>query len=65
MVFALFRNHQDDVIQELLKIMADLYIIIRGYSFATSCIEIYKQSMHKGLRRSKGLRKELFTSKLA
>ena len=40
-------DHQDDVIHELLKIMADLYIIIRGYSFATSCIEIYKQSMHK------------------
>ena len=37
-------DHQDDVIHELLKIMA-----IRGYSFATSCIEIYKQSMHKGL----------------
>ena len=58
-------DHQDDVIHELLKIMADLYITIRGYSFATSCIEIYKQSMHKGLQRSKGLRKELFTSKLA
>ena len=58
-------DHQDEVIHDLLKIMADLYITIRGYSFATSCIEIYKQSMHKGLQRSKGLRKELFTSKLA
>ena len=61
----LLDNEDDHVGNKLLKIIADFYLTIRGFSFATSFVELYKQLHCKGLQRSKGLRKELFTSNLS
>ena len=47
---------------KLLKMIVELYVTIRGFSFATSCVELYKRSNKKVLQKGKGLRKELFTS---
>ena len=47
-----------------LKKIVDLYVTIRGFAFTSSCLEIYKQSKRKALQRSKGIRKELFTSRV-
>ena len=49
---------------KLLKMMVELYVTIRGFSFATSCVEIYKQSTKKTLQKGKGIRKEVFTSNI-
>ena len=48
----------------MLKKIVDLYVTIRGFAFTSSCLEIYKQSKRKALQRSKGIRKELFTSRV-
>ena len=45
---------------ELLHQLIELYITIRGFSFATSCVEFYKISYKKSLQKGKGIRKELF-----
>ena len=47
---------------ELLKIIVQLYITIRGFSFANSYVELFKQRTKKNLQKGKGLRNELFTS---
>ena len=44
--------------------LVGLYLTVRGFGFAASCLEIYKQAKRKALQRAKGLRKELFTSKV-
>ena len=54
----------DAVSKAVLKKVVELYVTIRGFAFASSCLELYKQSKRKALQRSKGIRKELFTSKV-
>jgi hypothetical protein len=54
----------DANVQMLLKMIIELYVTIRGFSFATSCVELYKQSIKKTLQKGKGIRKELFTSNI-
>lgn len=44
---------------ELLKMIADLWTTIRGFSYASSWIERYKQATKKTMQKSKGLRKTL------
>ena len=51
-----------EIEQELLKLIVELWITIRGHSFAKSYMELYKQQTKKVLQRSKGLRKSIFTS---
>ncbi len=46
----------------LLQKVIALYITVRGFAFAKSCLELYKQATKKALAKSKGLRKELFTT---
>lgn len=46
---------------ELLKIVASQYITVRGYSFARSILEKFKQRSQKTVQKSKGLRKEIKT----
>ena len=53
----------DVVANKVLKMLAELYLKVRGFSYAATCLEMYKQSKRKTLQRAKGLRKELFTSK--
>lgn len=43
----------------ILDMLTDLWITIRGFSFASSFLEMYKQEKKKGLQRSKALRKEI------
>lgn len=43
----------------LLKQIAELYLTVRGFAFATSCLELYKQAHKKTLQKKKALRKEL------
>ena len=43
----------------LLNMIVDLYVTIRGHSFAASCVELYKQAMKKTLQKSRPLRTEV------
>ena len=45
----------------LLQLIVDLWITIRGLSFARSFMELYKQNHKKTVEKSKGLRKKLNT----
>ena len=51
----------DEVGNIILKKLADLYITIRGFAFASSCLELYKQQHKKRTQKSKALRKKLIT----
>ncbi len=54
----------EEVSEELLKKIANLWITIWGHSFSKCYVEMYKQRQKKITSRSKGFRKELFTSKI-
>ena len=45
--------------QTVLDMLVSLWITIRGFSFASSFLEMYKQDKKKGLQRSKALRKDI------
>ena len=47
---------------ELFKMIVEHYITVRGFSFASSFMEQYKQSEKKSTQKSKGLRKKLNAS---
>lgn len=46
----------------LLKMITNLFITIRGFSFAKSVMEMFKQNNKKGTQKSKALRRKLPTS---
>lgn len=48
--------------KELLQMIVKHYVTIRGFSFANTCVELFKRDNNKILQKGKGLRKELFTS---
>jgi len=43
----------------LLRKVVELYVNIRGFTFSSSCVELYKQATKKTLSKSKALRTEL------
>ena len=45
----------------VLQKIVDLYVTIRGFAFAKSCLEQYKQAQKKTVRRKRALRSELCT----
>lgn len=47
---------------ELLRLIAEQYVTMRGFSFASSIMERYKKRERKGVQKSKGVRKQLQTS---
>ena len=47
---------------ELLGMMVDIYIVVRGFAFACLLLESYKQIQKKALQISHGLRKTLHVS---
>ncbi len=53
-----FDSSNDDI---LLKMLANLFITVRGFHYATSWIEHYKQAKKKSTQRSKSLRTKLYT----
>ena len=56
-------NWQEDAATALLEMMMDLWIQIRGHSTATAWLEKYKQDKKKPVQKSKGVRKQLISSK--
>ncbi len=52
----------DSVGFTLLQKMVELYLTVREFSFATGCLELYKQHHKKRTQKSKALRKKLVTS---
>ena len=46
---------------ELIKLIVEEWVKIRGFSFAGSWLKLYKQRNKKTLQRSKGIRKQLIT----
>jgi hypothetical protein len=47
----------------LMRIIIELWVTIRGFSFAGAYIEIYKQASKQSLQKSKGLRTKLSSKK--
>ena len=45
--------------QTVLDMLVSLWVTIRGFSFASAFIEMYKQEKKKALQRSKALRKDI------
>ena len=45
--------------QILLRMLIDLWVTIRGFSFSKSMMEMYKQAQKKTVQKSKGVRKQL------
>ena len=45
--------------QILLWMVIDLWVTVRGFSFAKSMLEMYKQAQKKTVQKSKGVRKQL------
>ena len=53
---------QHDIGKMILQRLIELYITVRGFGFASSCLEMYKQHHHKKTQKSKSLRKTLLTN---
>lgn len=49
-----------EVHQELLRKIVELYVTVRGFSFASAWLEKYKQKTKKSTQRSKSLRRDLY-----
>ena len=47
--------------QTLLELVTDLWITIRGFSYASAWIEKFKAENKKSVQKSKGLRKHILT----
>ena len=47
---------------ELLQKIVNLYITVRLFSFASSCVETCKQLYKKTFQKGRGMRKESFTT---
>ena len=52
-----------EVHETVLRMITELYVTIRGFSYASAWIEQYKQTQKKSTQRSKSLRKQLYTNK--
>ena len=49
-----------DISEELLKMVVDLFTIVRSHAFTKGYMEMYKRSNKKGTQKAKALRKKLF-----
>ena len=45
--------------QILLRMLIEMWVSVRGFSFAKSMLEMYKQAQKKTVQKSKGVRKQL------
>ena len=54
---------QEHGAQQLLKMIAELWVTIQGFSFTKSWLESYKQAKGKGTSKSKSLQTKLQTDK--
>jgi hypothetical protein len=62
--YLLTSDIKEDDATKLLNMIVELFVNTRGFAFASSCVEQYKQSTHKLIEKGKGIRKEVFTSNL-
>ena len=53
-------SDDENLLQQIIK----LWVTIRGFSFAKSIMEKYKQESKKSMEKSKGLHTKLFTDQL-
>ena len=58
-VTAEFEVDKEEVKSTLLTMIVELYLTMRGFSFASNWIEQYKNSTKKSTQKSKSLRKKL------
>ena len=42
---------EDDTVDQAFEMIVNVYITIRGFSFAASILEMYKQGMKKGTQK--------------
>ena len=49
----------DDISTLVLEKIVDLYVTVRGFAFAKSCMEMYKQAKKKTIQKSRALRSKL------
>ena len=54
-----FNVEDDEVHNYLLRMIVNLFVTVRGFSYASSWIEHHKQSLKKSTQRSKSLRKKI------
>ena len=52
-----------DESEDLLQMVAEHWITIRGFSHCSAFMEMYKQRNYKTIQKSKGLRKTLISNK--
>lgn len=52
----------DSIGLTLLQKLVELYLTVRGFSFSTGCLELYKQHHKKRTQKSKALRKKLLST---
>lgn len=50
---------EEEEAQELLRLIVQHWITLRGFSFASAIMEKYKQTHKKSIQKSKGIRKQL------
>ena len=50
---------EEDVSKLVLQRIVSLYVTVRGFGFASSCLELYKQAQHKTMSKTRALRSEL------
>ena len=58
-VLLLHAEAEDETSKAVLQQIVDLYITIRGFGFASSCLEMYKQTQHKTTQKTRALHSEL------
>ena len=59
-----FEIDEREVHQEILSKIVELYVTVRGFSFASAWLEKYKQKTKKSTQRSKSLRRDLYDSSM-
>jgi len=52
-------DYEHDICSDVLRRIVNMYIAIRGFAFASSCLELYKQANKKILQKKRALRSEL------
>ena len=58
-----FETDGKEVHDQVLRLIVDLFITVRGFAYTSTWTEKYKQGARKSTQRSKGLRGKLYTDK--
>ena len=60
-VTADFEDDDDEIKSILLSMISELYLTMRGFSFANNWVEKFKLAAKKSTQKSKSLRRELYS----